>query len=567
VVPNGGSYLLYVNDSKALREVWYSKNGGPLLKADGPIKANCSDRVEVTAVYADGSRQTASAVVKCTKPMPSPALKPTMGDTVGLALQATEELFSHLERDKPVTLRAVDGSCDMGYLKLSVEVTTPGGYFAYPQPRPPRLTLTCTGWTNPYTGEMVTLCNEITFTKYGFNVSGIPAGPDVWRVDINPGNVWLWEIYVLVPLNLTLLAPAYTAGSDVAAEIRTFGTLVIYSHAQPGGGVIEVYWLDGLSPSDFLGNLYTNDPYGAAYFGITGYGVVYITYNDNDPVVQKVREVHYADNFDNYYDFGNFTVQRLFDCQWEILPLPPIQWQETVPMTKNLNLMDIPMATDPETNKLIFAAIMSAKTMDEIMQMLKDLQDQGKLKGIFEFPVTNYQGQQVQMSGVAFFRVSYDDNGRIVDRGFHIVVAQTGGFYSGNTGGAGATLNFGGDFVNLVINEAEFYGGYYGYGIKPEVECLTDDCTGIHIYRPVQDIIVTGYRTYTVTTGGGTASKYYAKLYSAKSRAWGVEVPGIYFAFTYYNATAPRPVQPITLTLYQTRTTTQTTTSPLFPTR
>jgi len=68
VVPNGSSYLLYVNDSKALREVWYSKNGGPLLKADGPIRANCGDRVEVTAVYADGSRQTAAAVVRCTTP-------------------------------------------------------------------------------------------------------------------------------------------------------------------------------------------------------------------------------------------------------------------------------------------------------------------------------------------------------------------------------------------------------------------------------------------------------------------------------------------------------------------
>jgi len=68
VVPNGSSYLLYVNDSKALREVWYSKNGGPLLRADGPIKAECGDRVEVTAVYEDDSRQTAAAVVKCTTP-------------------------------------------------------------------------------------------------------------------------------------------------------------------------------------------------------------------------------------------------------------------------------------------------------------------------------------------------------------------------------------------------------------------------------------------------------------------------------------------------------------------
>jgi len=70
VVPSGGSYLLYVGDSgKALKEVWYSKNGGPLLMANGPISAKCGDRVEVVAVYADGSRQTAATVVKCTKPL------------------------------------------------------------------------------------------------------------------------------------------------------------------------------------------------------------------------------------------------------------------------------------------------------------------------------------------------------------------------------------------------------------------------------------------------------------------------------------------------------------------
>jgi len=75
VVPSGGSYLLYVNDSKALREVWYSKNGGPLLKADGPIKAACGDRVEVVAVYEDGSRHSVAAVVKCTAPLRSAASK------------------------------------------------------------------------------------------------------------------------------------------------------------------------------------------------------------------------------------------------------------------------------------------------------------------------------------------------------------------------------------------------------------------------------------------------------------------------------------------------------------
>jgi len=70
VVPSGESYLLYVNDSgKAIAEVWYSKNGGPLLMANGPIRAECGDRVEVIAVYEDGSRQSVATVVKCAKPL------------------------------------------------------------------------------------------------------------------------------------------------------------------------------------------------------------------------------------------------------------------------------------------------------------------------------------------------------------------------------------------------------------------------------------------------------------------------------------------------------------------
>jgi len=75
VVPSGGSYLLYVNDSKALREVWYSKNGGPLQRADGPIRVVCGDRVELVAVYEDGSRHSAAAVVKCTKPLRAPSFQ------------------------------------------------------------------------------------------------------------------------------------------------------------------------------------------------------------------------------------------------------------------------------------------------------------------------------------------------------------------------------------------------------------------------------------------------------------------------------------------------------------
>jgi len=74
VVPSGSSYLLYVNDTKALKEVWYSKNGGLLLRADGPIRASCGDRVEVVAIYEDGSRHSVATVVKCSTPFTVPPL-------------------------------------------------------------------------------------------------------------------------------------------------------------------------------------------------------------------------------------------------------------------------------------------------------------------------------------------------------------------------------------------------------------------------------------------------------------------------------------------------------------
>jgi len=124
VVPDGGSYLLYVNNSKALKEVWYSKNGGPLLMADGPIRAECGDRVEVIAVYADGSRQTASATVKCSKllvasprsePKPDVATFTKLSDVLG---EAADGLMGNL----PYVAKVTKAVCDKDKATFNVVI-------------------------------------------------------------------------------------------------------------------------------------------------------------------------------------------------------------------------------------------------------------------------------------------------------------------------------------------------------------------------------------------------------------------------------------------------------------
>jgi len=125
VVPSGSSYLLYVNDSgKALREVWYSKNGGPLLKADGPIRAVCGDRIEIMAVYEDGSRQSTAAVVKCTKPLVVPGRSELTPDpvTYGLLSSASGEAVNGLMGNLPYRVAVRNVYCDADSVTFDVVV-------------------------------------------------------------------------------------------------------------------------------------------------------------------------------------------------------------------------------------------------------------------------------------------------------------------------------------------------------------------------------------------------------------------------------------------------------------
>jgi len=115
VKPDGDSYLLYVKDGgKALREVWYSRNRGPLLRADGPIKAVCGDRIEVMAVYEDGSRHSAAAVVKCTTPLLVPGRSELTPDVVTYSLlsSASGEAVNGLMGNLPYKVIVTNMRCD-----------------------------------------------------------------------------------------------------------------------------------------------------------------------------------------------------------------------------------------------------------------------------------------------------------------------------------------------------------------------------------------------------------------------------------------------------------------------
>jgi len=225
VVPSGGSYLLYVNDSKALREVWYSRNGGPLVKADGPIRAGCGDRVEVVTVYADGSRHSAAAVVKCSSPFKVPGGGVRLGDTARAALKAVEELEYAL-RGKPVTLVTESISCRPGEpLRIRVRVVTPGGHYS-----PPAL-----GCVGPNDSAADAIC----FDNTGFTLKtwGAPTQP------LQPG-------YLYIPLTLTYYAPAYAAGSDYLGQNNYTGWLVVETLGcgpTDGACYYYVYWFDGVS--------------------------------------------------------------------------------------------------------------------------------------------------------------------------------------------------------------------------------------------------------------------------------------------------------------------------------
>jgi len=228
VVPSGGSYLLYVNDSKALREVWYSRNGGPLLKADGPIRAGCGDRVEVVAVYEDGSRHTVATVVKCSAPFKVPEGGVRLGDTARAALKAVEELERAL-RGKPVTLVTESISCRPGeQLQIRVRVATPGGHYS-----PPALGCVPIGPDDSYG-------HAICFDNTGFTLKtwGPPPPPPTQ------------SSYLYIPLTLTYYAPAYAAGSDYLGQNNYTGLLVVEKLGCGPGSVscyYYVYWFDGVA--------------------------------------------------------------------------------------------------------------------------------------------------------------------------------------------------------------------------------------------------------------------------------------------------------------------------------
>jgi len=124
VKPSGDSYLLYVKDSdKALREVWYSKNGGPLLEANGPIRAVCGDRIELVAVYEDGSRQSTTAVVKCTKPL---KVGLSQVQTSLVTWSASSKLLDVVSETDPdaVGIKAYLSYCDPPYVEVTLIAET-----------------------------------------------------------------------------------------------------------------------------------------------------------------------------------------------------------------------------------------------------------------------------------------------------------------------------------------------------------------------------------------------------------------------------------------------------------
>jgi len=205
VVPSGESYLLYVNDSgKALREVWYSKNGGPLLMANGPIRAECGDRVEVMAVYEDGSRQTAAAVVKCTKPLKAGL---SSNKTVLNSWSASSKLLDVVSETDPdaVGIRAYMSYCDPPYVYVTLIAETRYGSQQLPYKAYLRL-------DGPYS----TSGPQWTTT---FGTFPITVRVGEYLDAYNPGGIVLNGIYSPRNyLNLTVLhLPSFATVSDYIA--------------------------------------------------------------------------------------------------------------------------------------------------------------------------------------------------------------------------------------------------------------------------------------------------------------------------------------------------------------
>jgi len=225
VKPDGDSYLLYVNDSgKALREVWYSRNGGPLLRADGPIKAVCGDRVEVVAVYEDGSRQTAATVVKCTKPLTAQLstteAKPDPTTFIMLA-KASGEAVNGLMGNLPYKASVTNKGCDSGGAAFEIKIQ-PQPYGSYLGAKIRKV------YENSYDGQRIGVGTTMT----GLYIT-IPGAPNSTNISFCGG--WIScsktrEASYDISLNYT--APTTSAfSSDYQGEAKSKVTLYVKSTA------------------------------------------------------------------------------------------------------------------------------------------------------------------------------------------------------------------------------------------------------------------------------------------------------------------------------------------------
>jgi len=222
VVPSGSSYLLYVNDSgKALREVWYSKNGGPLLMANGPIRAECGDRVEVVGIYADGSRQTASAVVKCSKPFvvpPRSEPKPDVATFTKLS-DAMGEAANGLMGNLPYRVYVKSASCsDLGAtFDVAIQPLPYGTLLGIKYAK-----------VSGTAGQGARHCNDfnafcISATTYGFTLKYVAPyfcspGPCTWSRD---ATYTFWVNYTAP--GTSALASDYQGEAKTNATTKFFG--------------------------------------------------------------------------------------------------------------------------------------------------------------------------------------------------------------------------------------------------------------------------------------------------------------------------------------------------------
>jgi len=467
VVPSGSSYLLYVNDSgKALREVWYSKNGGPLLRADGPIKANCGDRVEFVAVYEDGSRQTAATAVKCTAPFKVLPKGADPGDTVRMALKASEDM-AHTLAGKPATITITDIGCDSKKVWFKAVVSTQWGYFYAPK-------------LGDVHAEWVSQSTDVTYLKcdnpIAFDNTGFSACLPFYRPCSGP-NCPLWQLSAAIPLSLPLLAPAYAAGSDFASQVNATGVLELWVSR----------WKD------------------------------------------------YSNNVEHWEYKVKWNGQEIGYCEYT-QEVTQYELEHRVWLFKRLGYERVPLTDDPDTNREIFGLLMKGATVKEILDYLKSK----NLKGATEIYLKEVQGRQGAWTGLAWFDVYYDpDTGKIDNYGIRIVVAGREKLYKGEGEKYVGRLIWGATYVDLFIDRPHSTAGYFEYGLKEVVQnCLALDCSAFELYTPTFGSKLVGTYTY-YTTVWGTSGGSEGWGGSATMTAYGIEVPGMYFAFAYYNATAP----------------------------